>query len=106
MYRHWHSRGSKVKAQRRHAQKRAAERFGLFLNRDQLNALVKQIQTGYALLVEKQSNRVSVWRVSLPDGGSANVVYDKQRHTIVTFLPPGARQLPDSTDSENGGLQQ
>lgn len=78
---------SKARSQRSHARKRALQRFDVQLNRHQLQALVTQIQNGFATLVERQSLRVSVWRITLEDGRRPHVVYDKQRKTIVTFLP-------------------
>lgn len=79
---------SKQAAQFRHAVKRARERYGLELDRDQYMVLCQQIQDGVGEYLGRQSNRLTVWRIGY-GGCSYNVVYDKQRHRIVTFLPPG-----------------
>lgn len=47
---------------------------------------MKQIQEGKAKLVRKESNRVGVFEVTL-EGALVQVVYDKERKTIVTVLP-------------------
>ena len=80
------SRTPKAQTQRRHAQRRAYERHGLQLTRHDLNEIVRQIQAGKAHFVERQSHRVSLFDIDI-DGRSARVVYDKQRKTIVSFLP-------------------
>lgn len=92
---------SKASAQYLHAKKRAQERYGLELTKESYLALCRDIQEGRGTCLGKQSNRLSVWKLQIvvhPEVArgpkmtivtSANVVYDKQRHTIVTFLPPG-----------------
>lgn len=77
---------NKTHSERIHAKRRAQERFGLELNRHQLRELVKQIQSGKAEHVETQSNRVSIKRVKF-EGSFYTVAYDKNRQTIITFLP-------------------
>jgi hypothetical protein len=79
-------RNDKQRAQRAHAKRRAAERFDLNLNRHDLAKLVQDIQLGRGVFVERQSHRVSVWNVAIGER-RVNVVYDKLRKTIVTFLP-------------------
>ena len=66
-----------------------SERHGLSLNRHQHAELVKQIQTGQARFIEKQSNRVSVWAVK-HEGSEIRVIYDKTTKNIVTALPSQA----------------
>jgi hypothetical protein len=77
---------SKLRAQRKHAKRRALERYGLGLGRSDIAEVVKKIQAGEAVFVEKQSGRVSVWDVEV-GGKTARVVYDKLRKNIATFLP-------------------
>ena len=76
---------SKAKAQRNHAKKRSVERFGAAIGDTGLAKIVAQIQNGQAKFVERQSLRISVWEIDY-HGQRCNVVYDKQRKTIVTFL--------------------
>lgn len=81
---------SKAASQFRHAISRAKERYGLTLNRDRYRQLCQQIQDGKGTCLGKQSNRLSVWSIVVEDTTGivrCNVVYDKQRHTICTFLP-------------------
>lgn len=79
-------RPNKAVCQRAHAKKRLAQRFDLQINRFQIRDLVAQIQQGKTRLLEKQSNRISVQLVIYSERKLA-VVYDKERKTIVTFLP-------------------
>lgn len=77
---------SKKTCQRIHAKRRALERHGLQLNRFDLFEMVKLIQGQKAEFVERQSLRVTVWRVPWGDR-KLKVVYDKVRKNIVTVLP-------------------
>lgn len=72
--------------QRIHAKRRAEERYALELNRDDLRNIVQRIQQNQATHVEKQSHRVSVFDLTY-NNIDVRVVYDKNRKTIVTFLP-------------------
>jgi len=74
--------------QRKHAKQRAAERYGLELNRKDLADMSRDIKCGKASLIEQTSNRVGVYLL-YKDGRMFKVVYDKKRDTIVTFLPHG-----------------
>ena len=65
----------------------AMQRYGLRITKSAAQDIVNKIQHGKARFIEKQSNRVSVWEVSDDDGNPMRIVYDKLRHTIVTFLP-------------------
>lgn len=70
-----------------HAKRRAAERFGLDLNREKLQAIVKEIQSGTADFVDRQSCTVTRYRVVV-DGVPVIAVYDKKRKAVRTVLPP------------------
>jgi hypothetical protein len=78
-------------AQRIHAKHRAQQRFGLTLNRHDLQRLVEQIQAGRARVIKRSSLRVSVLELAV-DGVAIQVVYDHKRKNIVTFLPPKMKQ--------------
>lgn len=71
-------------AQRIHALRRAYERFGALPH---LGELIGLIQQGKLRFVRRDSNRVTVWETEI-NGKLAWAVYDKERHTIVTFLYP------------------
>jgi hypothetical protein len=76
---------SKHKNQILHARRRAKERAGIDLTPDLRRQLINDIQKGRAKFMWSQSNRVSVWRVFLA-GKKFLAIYDKDRHSIVTFL--------------------
>lgn len=86
-----------------HAKRRAAERYDLELNKDARREIVQKIQTNQAEFVHKQSNNRSLWKVNFQDK-TLNVVYDKQRSTLCTVLPPDAREFRFS-HSEHGQKQ-
>jgi len=69
-----------------HAARRAWEREGFDFHHDRQLQAVRQIQAGEAEHYETQSNRVSLWWVTI-DGHRLKVVYDKYRKTIVSVLP-------------------
>ena len=83
---------TKSQAERRHARRRAQERYGLEFNGTMNKAIIAQIQSGKATFVEKQSHRVSVWDVQIEDGALARIVYDRERKQVVTFLPMPKRR--------------
>lgn len=78
---------SKALCQRVHARKRAIVRYKFELNRHDRKEIVSLIKRGKATLVEKQSNRVyiyNLWYGKIP----VQVVYDKSRGELSSFLPP------------------
>lgn len=78
---------SKKKHQAYHARGSFGDRYGITLT-DELHAhFVKDIQTGKAFFMFRQSHRVSVFKVE-HDGRKIPVVYDGDRKQIVTALPP------------------
>jgi hypothetical protein len=83
---------TKAQSERIHTKRRAAQRFGLRLTREDLNGLVAQIQRNSpsATFLERQSVSKSLWEVDLR-GQRAVAVYDKKRKTIVTVWPAGAK---------------
>lgn len=82
-----------ITAKRNHATRRAKERHGLDLSRDDFDDMVREIQTGRAAILEKQSNTRSVFLVSAPKHSKLAVVYDRKRKVIVTVLPAGSREI-------------
>lgn len=78
---------SKKLCQRKHAQRRAFERYDFPFTRMQRKEIVSIIQRGEALFMRKCSNRVSEFIVSYGDK-KMRVLYDRKRHEIITFLPP------------------
>lgn len=81
---------AKKTAQRRHAKRRAAQRFGVNVGTETLRAAVTAIQSGQAKHIETQSNRISVHELEI-HGILMRVVYDKHRKEIVTVLRPGGQ---------------
>ena len=79
-----------------HAKRRAAERFGIELNKDLRKRIIRMIQTGRAQFVERYSHRRSRFIFKV-DGVKMPVIYDKVRHTLATVLPP--ESIPGSVPS-------
>lgn len=73
----------------RHVRRKFRLRWGIDLTDELHRRLVQDIQNGVGRLVEKQSNRVSVWELSW-EGEEMLVVYDRTRMMLVTVLPKGA----------------
>ncbi len=71
----------------KHAGLRAAQRYGICFGEAENQNAVRQIQQGKAVLIERQSLRVSVWKVTI-EGVEIPVCYDNRRKSIITCLPP------------------
>lgn len=71
--------------QRLHAKRRASERLGLSLNRKDFAEMITMIQDGQSICERKISLRQSVRRLEWR-GREIRLVYDCNRHQIVTFL--------------------
>ena len=78
---------NKFQCEKLHAKRRAMERLGFNLNKYARRDLVKLIQERKLEFLYKQSHRVTVYRANI-NGQDVDVVYDKKRHTIITFLFP------------------
>jgi len=78
-------RRPKVVSQIRHAKHRFKVRLGVRLTPKMYAGLIQSIQDGDAELVEKQSNRVSIFAMEINDQ-KVRVVYDKNTKAIVTVL--------------------
>ena len=82
-------KGSKKKAIRKHSRIRAAERYDVFVDRSLRRKIINSIKKHgpfAVVFVSKQSNRVKIWDVVVEEK-TLRVVYDKNRHEIITFLP-------------------
>lgn len=77
---------SKANAQKYHTIKRASERFGLYLNDSQLQNFVNFIQANKATLLERQSNRITLWLFAY-QGVNIVAAYDSSRKTLATLYP-------------------
>ena len=83
---------NKRKNQRRHAQVRAEQRFGLGMSQVQYEALCLRIKNGYVkddkgiVVLEKQSIRVVIMAIFYKNEWLP-IVWDKNRKAISTFLP-------------------
>ena len=80
---------AKKKSQYQHTQRRACERYGLTIGPKAYNELCQKIKDQNCVFLEKQSNRVSMFAVKM-DQQWIPVIYDKERHSVVTFLPQKA----------------
>lgn len=77
---------NKTRSCRIHAKKRALERYNLEVDRKLLNWFAEQIKNNKAIFFRRRSNRVTNWIVRYKEQDYL-VSYDKQRKTIITFLP-------------------
>lgn len=75
---------NKRQAQKIHAKMRCWERLGAYISNDVLEDLIKKIQSGTLLFLERCSNRVSKWKADI-NGVPCVIVYDKNRKNIVTI---------------------
>ena len=87
---------SKEKSQKKHTVMRALLRFGIELSNGMHESIVSSIQAGTAKFLEKQSNRVSVFKVDAEVQPVA-VAYDKKRGSIATMMPIEWFEKPDGT---------
>ncbi len=81
--------------QRKHASRRAEERYGLALDKRRYKEAVRQIQSGKAKFLSRDRSpsrrgRFTHWLVNV-DGTDMRVVYDNSLATITTVLPPRGR---------------
>ncbi len=80
-------KGPKVESEQKHALRRFSCRFDRDLSIKEYQNIVNLIQSGKAELVDRQSNRITRWKVQIEDI-NAIAVYDKIRKAVVTFLLP------------------
>jgi len=78
--------GKKSWAQKRHAIRRATERYQFDIDGAGLAEIVRMIQKNQIISSEKQSLRVTIKKLIYKDR-VIRVVYDKIRKTVVSFLP-------------------
>jgi len=77
---------SRTNKQRNHSKRRFRQRYGIDFNQQMRQEFRRLIQSNQCVLVEKQSNRISIWDVTY-EGNVYRIVYDKQRKNVVTVLP-------------------
>ena len=79
--------GPKARDMAVHARQRFAQRFDVTLTTEARKQILWAIQHGHSTFIKKQSNAISLHRVSV-EGHDVVVVYDKIRAAIVTALYP------------------
>lgn len=74
---------------RQHARKRAKQRFGVDLSREQIKSVIDDIQSSNAIFAGHNDNGdVTYWYVMTEWSESpVPVVYSNQRKEVITFLP-------------------
>lgn len=93
---------AKKKSQYQHTQRRAWERYGLTVGPKTYDEMVQKIQGQDCVFLQKQSNRVSMFAVKI-DEQWIPVIYDRDSHSIVTFLPQQALEpYADKLGSKSG----
>jgi hypothetical protein len=78
---------NKRQGERRHAKKRLRQRYGINAGSKFLSQMISMIRSQKAVLIRRQSLRVSLYWVTINDV-RYKVVYDRKRKMIVTALPP------------------
>lgn len=78
-------REPKAESLRRHASRRAIQRYGMSISKEEHDQLVKQVQAGQTDCIEQQSHRISVHEAQM-NGQTIRFAYDKKRGVIVTYL--------------------
>lgn len=78
-------KGSKSGSQRKHAFMRFSSRFDTELKREDYENAIKSIRTGKAKFFDRQSNRITRWKIEINEIPIITV-YDTSRGTIVTFI--------------------
>jgi hypothetical protein len=72
-------------SQKRHAIKRAYERYGIVLSNEKYNKLLSLVKEGFASTVLTQTNNSSILSIDF-EGKKLFFVFNKNFQTIVTFL--------------------
>lgn len=80
---------------KRHAKKRAKERFGLKLTNKNHATIIASIQGGNATYIKEAHQNREMWLVTLL-GRKIKVVYDPEKEEVITlmFLGKDPRQKP------------
>lgn len=65
---------------------RCLQRHGFYLEPHGHKTIIKAIQEGRAKPIERQSNRITLFRVEY-NGKFLRVAYDNKRKTLATVLP-------------------
>ena len=76
---------SKKAAEARHAKKRALQRYGVKINRQDFFNIKKMVGLSRTKPLERRSNRVCVHEIEYA-GKTMRIVYDSLRGQVVTFL--------------------
>lgn len=84
--RHGFRKSDKRITLRKHAKRRALERYEIVLNRRDLKEIARMIQNGKSILLRRQSIARAHHEVEFC-GVKMRLVYDLLRGEIVTFLP-------------------
>jgi hypothetical protein len=82
---------TKSESLRRHAKKRARERYQLDINKFAYKSLVDDILSGRAQKIERQTHRVTTYLIQI-EGAQYPIAFDKLRKEIITFLPQEYRK--------------
>ena len=80
---------NKTKTQILHSIKRARERYGVFLSKEDIYKICKNIRNNNTISVGKDGRITNTRSFHIVEylGNRYNVVYDRERQTLSTFLP-------------------
>lgn len=88
-------------SQRKHAVRRALERYGVDLSGNDLREIVLLIQKNKSVVIATQSHTRAVHDI-VYGGVRYRAVYHKKTKQISTFLPPGEETRPYITNAQCG----
>lgn len=77
---------SKKESERIHFKQRLLERYGILISDTSVNKLCQEIRECKYVCVEKQSNRLKKYILTIKDT-EVIAIYDKKRGMLVTALP-------------------
>jgi len=77
---------TRVQKQRIHATRRAKQRYGLELDKSDIDKIINLIQNRGAVETKKLTNARTLHVIQYKEQ-ELKVIYDKKRHNVCTFMP-------------------
>jgi len=101
--------GMSVRSRRRlkHAKKRAQERYGVSLSKQDMKEIAGWIRHNKARHIHTKSLTKAIWAVEIR-GEEIIVLYDRKKRIVVTVLPSEVEERykkPDEEVPSTGGLE-
>ena len=83
-----------------HARNRAAERYGLYMDNQDIRLLANRLMIGEGVEFERESRHISKAFILVGDT-EIPVVYNRTRGRVITILPPDAKEVIRAREREN-----